>query len=104
MARAINNSGVELNAVVTNDGKTGESFLTIEGRDTGAKQSFTIIDRSDNGVASAIGLNKINLNPNQYIRWQKNDSQNNMFSFNTSFGNNLLCSMTGIGLLFNALF
>ncbi|MDR1706359.1 MAG: flagellar filament capping protein FliD [Clostridiales bacterium] len=61
VADAINKKGIGLNAFVSHDTKTGESFLTIQSEKTGANADFQIADRTENGLISSLGADRVDV-------------------------------------------
>jgi hypothetical protein len=61
MAEAINKKDIGLNAIVSHDTNSGESFLTIQAEKTGADENFKITDRTAGGLVSAYGADRVDV-------------------------------------------
>lgn len=58
VADAINKQDIGINAIVTKDEKTGQSYLTVQSKETGEKQAFSIQDKNG-GIIAALGAGKV---------------------------------------------
>ncbi|MCL2702079.1 MAG: hypothetical protein FWE91_00505 [Defluviitaleaceae bacterium] len=95
-----------LNSVGISADRNG--FLTLdETRASRAVESGAMQHtmRPGGGFMSSVSqtARAVDSNPNQFIGWQRDNEQSG-FSFNSFLSNNLFGNMTGLGLLFNAMF